>query len=65
MNKVYYVTIKGRTLESRNLKHLLARAVATKRTMDRSAPIESSCPGRPAPGAGPDLYSRSCQAVGA
>jgi hypothetical protein len=65
MNKVYYVTIKGRTLESRNLKHLLARAVATKRTMDRSAPIESPRPGRPSPGTGPDLYARSCQAVGA
>lgn len=40
MNKIYYVTIKGRTLESRNLKHLLARAVAEKRNLDR----KSDCP---------------------
>lgn len=36
MNKVYYVIIKGRTLESRNLKELLSRAVSAKRIMDRS-----------------------------
>ena len=35
MNKVYYVMIKGRTLESRNLKELLARAVAEKRNQNR------------------------------
>jgi hypothetical protein len=35
MNKVYYVVIKGRTLESRNLKELLARAVSAKRNLDR------------------------------
>jgi hypothetical protein len=35
MNKIYYVIIKGRTLESRNLKQLLARAVAEKRNLDR------------------------------
>ena len=43
MNKIYYVMIKGRTLESRNLKHLLSRAVAEKRNLDCrpdfSAPI--------------------------
>lgn len=31
MGKVYYVTIKGKTLESRDLKELLARAVTVKR----------------------------------
>ncbi len=35
MGKIYYVNIKGRTLESRNLKELLARAVSTKRNMDQ------------------------------
>jgi hypothetical protein len=34
MNKIYYVMIKGRTLESRNIKHLLAKAVAEKRNID-------------------------------
>jgi hypothetical protein len=37
MGKVYYVMIKGRTLESRNLKELLARAVSEKRNMDRKS----------------------------
>jgi len=31
MYRVYSVKINGRTLESRNLKELLARAVSTKR----------------------------------
>ena len=35
MNKIYYVVIKGRTLESRDLKELLARAVSAKRDSDR------------------------------
>lgn len=35
MGKVYYVIIKGRTLESRNLKELLSRAVSEKRNLDR------------------------------
>jgi hypothetical protein len=43
MNKIYYVMIKGRTLESRNIKHLLARAVAEKRNIsiksEFSAPL--------------------------
>ena len=34
MNKIYHVIINGRTLESRNLKELLARAVSTKRKLD-------------------------------
>ena len=37
MNKIYYVIIKGKTLESRDLKELLARAVSAKRDMDRKA----------------------------
>ncbi len=38
MNKIYHVIIKGKTLESRDLKELLARAVSAKRNLDRSAP---------------------------
>jgi hypothetical protein len=37
MNKIYYVMIKGRTLESRNIKHLLARAVAEKRNLNNKS----------------------------
>jgi hypothetical protein len=35
MRKIYHVNISGRTLESRDLKELLARAVAQKRISDR------------------------------
>jgi hypothetical protein len=35
MNKIYHVIIKGKTLESRDLKELLARAVSEKRNLDR------------------------------
>ena len=41
MNRVYYVNIKGRTLESRNLKELLARAVAQKRISDRKFMLQN------------------------
>jgi hypothetical protein len=33
-NQIYRVTVRGRKLESRNLRDLLARAVAEKRSMD-------------------------------
>lgn len=35
MSKIYYVVINGRTLESRNIKLLLSRAVAEKRKLGR------------------------------
>jgi len=41
MNKIYQVIIKGKTLESRDLKELLARAVSAKRNMDRKAQIQA------------------------
>jgi hypothetical protein len=41
MNKVYYVIIKGRTLESRNLKELLARAVNEKRNQNRKSLLQA------------------------
>ncbi|MDI9613318.1 MAG: hypothetical protein QM330_09785 [Acidobacteriota bacterium] len=65
MNKVYYVTIQGRTLESRNLKLLLSRAVAAKKSLDREARCGLSRAGHPSREEGPDLYSPSCRAVGA
>ncbi len=46
MNKVYYVTIKGRTLESRDLKELLARAVSHKRSMDRESQLKAAFHGQ-------------------
>jgi hypothetical protein len=45
MGKVYYVMIKGRTLESRDLKELLARAVTEKRNMDRKERLRSRSQG--------------------
>jgi hypothetical protein len=36
MNQIFQVTIHGRTLESRNLKQLLARAVSVKRSIDHT-----------------------------
>ena len=41
MKKVYSVIIKGRTLESRDLKELLARAVAQKRISDRKLLLQN------------------------
>ena len=44
---IYRTKVRGKTLESRDLKKLLARAVAEKRTMDRrlSYFFRSSLPG--------------------
>lgn len=44
MKKYYSVIIKGRTLESRNIKELLARAVSEKRKTDRTIRLESCAP---------------------
>ncbi|HTY63212.1 MAG TPA: hypothetical protein VMG30_13260 [Acidobacteriota bacterium] len=41
MNKIYYISIKGKTLESRNLKELLARAVEQKRKSDRACMLQN------------------------
>jgi hypothetical protein len=42
MSEIYRTTIHGRILESRNLRHLLARAVIEKRAMDRKMRIFSN-----------------------
>lgn len=44
MSKIYHVIIKGKTLESRNLKELLARAVSAKRKLDRQAQFHPQYP---------------------
>ena len=47
MNRIYSVIIKGRTLESRNLKELLSRAVSEKRNLDRNFRLQVQFGGRP------------------
>jgi hypothetical protein len=44
MKKYYAVIIKGRTLESRNIKELLAKAVSEKRKAERPILLESCAP---------------------
>jgi hypothetical protein len=61
MNKIYYVIIKGRTFESRNLKQLLARAVAEKRNLDRKSKSQIHQP--VAIDDSTTLYGNSCQMV--
>jgi len=41
VKKIYYISIKGKTLESRDLKELLARAVAQKRNSDRAFMLQN------------------------
>jgi hypothetical protein len=48
MNKVYSVNIQGRTLESRDLKELLARAVAKKKKLDRQFVLQNLSRGQAA-----------------
>jgi hypothetical protein len=46
MGRVYAVEINGRTLESRNLRELLARAVSAKRNPDQRKMLRSKIHGR-------------------
>jgi hypothetical protein len=46
MKKYYSVMIKGRTLESRDIRELLARAVNEKRKSERIVEFQSSAPVR-------------------
>jgi hypothetical protein len=46
MNQIFQVKIQGRTLESRNLKQLLARAVSEKRSIDHTNRIFCRIPHR-------------------
>jgi hypothetical protein len=40
MSKIYCVNIRGRTLEGRNLRELLARAVSEKKNQDRKSMLQ-------------------------
>jgi hypothetical protein len=44
MSAIYQVTVSGRRLESRDLRKLLARAVAEKRNMDQRLRFFASLP---------------------
>jgi len=48
MQKIYSVIIKGRTLESWDLRELLARAVSTKRKSDSRSVFPDRLEGQPA-----------------
>jgi len=63
MNKIYHVIIKGRTLESRDLKELLARAVSAKRNLDGKAQIKSRFHRQASAGNVSNPYEHSHQAV--
>jgi len=63
MNKIYYVVIKGRTLESRNLKELLSRAVTEKRNLDRKSAFHTTSHGNPLAGNAPNLYDSARKAA--
>jgi hypothetical protein len=52
MNVVYQVTVRGRKFESRDLRKLLARAVAEKRSMDQRLRLLSSLNPSPLSGLG-------------
>jgi hypothetical protein len=60
MKRVYYISIKGKILESRDLKELLARAVAQKRNSDRAFMLQNLSRGQTA-NANP---SRACMSAG-
>ncbi len=63
MKKVYSVIIKGRTLESRDLKELLARAVAQKRKTDRQFLLQNLSRGRAALDSASSRYYAENQAA--
>jgi len=57
MNRVYSVIIKGRTLESRDIKELLARAVARKRESDRRLVLQNLSRGQSSIGSTTHSYA--------
>ena len=62
MNGIYQVTVRGRKLESRDLRKLLARAVAEKRNMDQRLRLFSPLQGGSMPGTGRTLSGNMCPA---
>ncbi|MBN1568230.1 MAG: hypothetical protein JXA73_10315 [Acidobacteria bacterium] len=63
MRRVYSVIIKGRTLESRDLKELLARAVAQKRISDRKFLLQNLSRGQAHAENAADSYFTANQAA--
>ena len=60
MNSIYRVTICGRILESRDLRTLLARAVAEKRVMDQRLRLFASLRETTLSRTGPAVSGRLC-----
>ena len=60
MNNIYQVTVRGRRLESRDLRKLLARAVAEKRGMDERLRLFMSLHNGRLPGSAGDLAEDFC-----
>jgi len=60
MNDIYQVTVRGKRMESRDLRKLLARAVAEKRTMDQRLRLFASLNRGVLPGSGMAAESGSC-----
>jgi len=58
MKEIYQVKIHGRTLESRDLRKLLAMAVSEKRNMDRRMRFYPQLPGGGCPGMAMDVAAR-------
>ena len=63
MNRVYAVEINGRTLESRNLRELLARAVNAKRNPNQRMMLRSGEYSRVSTADMPEVYPQSGMAV--
>jgi len=62
MNGIYQVTVRGRKLESRDLRKLLARAVVEKRNMDQRLRLFSPLQGGSISGTGSTLSGNMCPA---
>jgi hypothetical protein len=60
MNGIYQVTIRGRKLESRDLRRLLARAVAEKKAMDHRLRLFASLQQEILSGSGATVASTLC-----
>jgi hypothetical protein len=63
MKKVYSVIIQGRTMESRDLRELLARAVAQKRISDHKFLLQNLSRGTAPTEKAPAAYFAANQAV--
>ncbi len=60
MDAIYRVTVRGKRLESRDLRKLLARAVAEKRTMDERLRLFATLPKGTMPGIDMGIPQGAC-----